>query len=296
MGYKALHGVFAGWLTLSGQVIAAQCETADQWYFPERQAVASSDAWLAELRDKSVILIGEHHDNAAHHQWQLRVLKTLLATQKQALLGFEMLPRSRQNVLDEWFRGTAGNAPLREALQWDSVWSFNFDYYYPLLETGRAAAAGLLALNAEAELVASVRTVGWDQSPSHLRGDLYPPAPPSRDYLRLLAASFLGHVPPGGAASDAERKQRFLRFVQGQQVWDSVMAQSIATALRQQPAATVIAFMGSWHLIDGGGVPHQLSQLGVTDMAILVPWDEHLDCAGINPGYAHAIFGLDYRQ
>ncbi len=279
-------------------VVAGECTVGDRWYLPPHGESVPGDDWLVSLRNKPVILIGEHHDNNAHHLWQLRILKTLLDAGDQPprfAVGFEMLPRSRQESLDRWFLGHEGKQNLKQDLQWDSVWGFDFDYYYPLMEHARLRAAGMLALNAEADLVARVRTDGWEQTPPALRQGLLPPAPPSREYLRLLASSFLGHVPPGAQPEDGERKQRFLRFVQGQLVWDSVMAQSIAQARQRHPELGVIAFMGSWHMIDGGGVPYQLAQLGVTQVSVIVPWDAHLDCAGINPGYADAIYGLDYR-
>ncbi len=278
---------------------ASQCSAGQQWYLPATARSISSDEWLTQTDSKSVILIGEHHDNADHHRWQQQVLQRLLQTyapRRQVMVGFEMIPRSRQNVLSAWQTGSQSLDELRQRLPWEAGWGFDFAYYSPLLDLARRQAKRLLALNADDELVTRVRDSGWEQTPDALRQGLQAPAPPSRDYLRILAGSFLAHAPPQGEEDAAQRKQRFLRFVQGQQVWDSVMAQSIAQALHTAPDALVIAFMGSWHMIAGGGVAHQLRQLGVKDLAILVPWDSHLDCDLISDGFADAVYGLDYRR
>jgi S1-C subfamily serine protease len=50
--------------------------------------------------------------------------------------------------------------------------------------------------------------------------------------------------------------------------------------------------MGSRHIVHGYGVPHQLKDLGETDVATLVPWDRDADCKDLVAGYADAVFGV----
>jgi hypothetical protein len=51
---------------------------------------------------RDVLLLGEQHDDADHHQWQLQVLAGLHALRPEMIIGFEMFPRRVQPVLDRW--------------------------------------------------------------------------------------------------------------------------------------------------------------------------------------------------
>jgi membrane-associated protease RseP (regulator of RpoE activity) len=83
-----------------------------------------------------------------------------------------------------------------------------------------------------------------------------------------------------------------MRFVESQQVWDRAMAQGIADARARDPQALVVGIMGSGHVLDGHGVPHQLRDLGVKDVVAFVPWDRGEDCSRLVVGLADAVFGM----
>jgi uncharacterized iron-regulated protein len=85
--------------------------------------------------------------------------------------------------------------------------------------------------------------------------------------------------------------QKFYLFIQGQLLWDRAMAEGVASVLTKNEAPLVIGIMGSWHLINRHGVPHQLSSLGIDDAAVLVPWDVHFECSEITSAFADAIYG-----
>jgi membrane-associated protease RseP (regulator of RpoE activity) len=69
------------------------------------------------------------------------------------------------------------------------------------------------------------------------------------------------------------------------------MAQGISQRLRP-PGRLVVALMGSGHVRDGHGVPHQLRALGVRDIAALLPWETGQACDELQAGLADAVFGL----
>ena len=106
-------------------------------------------------------------------------------------------------------------------------------------------------------------------------------AAPSEGYLKMLKAVFERHP-----AKDFER------FVDAQVRHDRVMAQSIAQAAAARPGALVVGIVGRGHAVHGYGVPHQLRDLGVREVAVLLPWDRGADCAELAPGYADAVFGV----
>jgi predicted metalloprotease with PDZ domain len=52
--------------------------------------------------------------------------------------------------------------------------------------------------------------------------------------------------------------------------------------------------MGSGHLEDREGVPHQLAALGTPDAVVLLPWDSRQDdCNRLQAGFADLVFGVD---
>jgi S1-C subfamily serine protease len=50
--------------------------------------------------------------------------------------------------------------------------------------------------------------------------------------------------------------------------------------------------MGSGHVREGFGVPHQLRDLGVSGVAALLPVDPRHDCGSLRPNYADAVFAV----
>jgi predicted metalloprotease with PDZ domain len=54
----------------------------------------------------------------------------------------------------------------------------------------------------------------------------------------------------------------------------------------------VVGVMGSGHVRDGNGVPHQLRDLGVSNVGTLLPVNARRDCTDIKRGFADAIFAL----
>lgn len=249
---------------------------------------------IAAIARNRVVLLGEHHDNSDHHRWQLHTAAALIARMPDVALGFEMFPRRVQPVLDRWVRGELSEEDFLKQVDWDANWSFDASYYLPLFHLARMHGIPMLALNVDRALFNRVTSVGWDSIPEQEREGLANPAAPTKEYLRYLAGSFLRHNPagaPGAGEVEPAQGQRFLRFVQGQQVWDAAMAQAIAKQV-QGSARSVIAFMGSGHVAYGYGVPHQLKQLGVQSVTVAIPWDRHFDCAQLTPEFADLVFGV----
>jgi len=293
--------VFSGLVSsalLSMSLVQAQepCIAPGRYFQPALQHEVSVDETLRRVSRHRVVLLGEHHDNAEHHRWQLHTVAALAALRPKIALGLEMVPRRLQPVLDRWTQGQLGEEEFVKQLNWDAIWSFDIQYYLPLFHLARMQRIPLYALNVERELFNRVAREGWGAIPQNKREGVTTPAPASKEYLQFLAASFLGHNPPAASSSEATSQQegeKFLRFVQGQQLWDRAMAEGIAKVARLANAPLVIGIMGSGHIVNRYGVPDQLKQLKVADVAVMVPWDAHFDCAQLNQDFADAVFGID---
>ena len=280
------------------------CRPEPGWHRPGEGATVAHGRLLRELAGRRVVLLGEQHETAAHHRWQLSVLAGLRALREDLVLGLEMFPPSAQPALDRWVAGELTPRQLLREAGWERHWNFDPALYLPLFEYARLHRIPMLALNAEREAVARVRRGGWEALEAAERERLGRPVPAPPAYLRLLAASFLQHAgrahgEEGPARIPPEHREAFRRFVDGQLLWDRAMARAIADALeRRGPsgrppptrAPLVVALMGGGHLMHRLGVPRQLEDLGVKETAVLMPWEGRLGCEQLERGYADAVF------
>jgi uncharacterized iron-regulated protein len=276
--------------SLALQASAQTCVAVGAWSIPDGSGprrVAFHEV-LREVVDQPVVLLGESHERAEHHRWQLHTLANLHAQRPDMVLGFEMFPRSVQPLLDRWVAGELTQRELLEGSRWFEVWGFDPAHYLPLFHFARMHAIPMLALNVERTLVRRVGREGFDAVPEAVREGVGRPEPASPDYLRELHSVYLQHA---AQASADPNDPGFHRFVAGQQVWDRAMAEAIRRGLERYPGRQVVAVMGRGHT-GPGAVPHQLRALGVLRSAVLLPWDEEPGCTEPQPGTATAVFGV----
>ncbi len=284
---------------------ASACVGPGQWAVPKQDgtAIQLADTLLAGLARQQVVLLGETHDDPEHHRWQLYTIAGLYALRPDMVLGFEMFPRRVQPVLDDWVAGRLSDAELLARAEWREFWGYDAALYLPIFQFARMYRIPMLALNVERSLVSRVGDKGWEAIPAAEREGVTNPAAATREYAVRLYASYLDHRTLEGHGSSQPKEPgegdladpAFRRFVEAMQVWDRAMAQGIAERLRGGKPPLVVAIMGSGHLRDGYGVPQQLRDLGVTRLAVALPWGPSDGCADLRPGVADAVFGVEER-
>jgi uncharacterized iron-regulated protein len=269
----------------------AQSETVDtclvpgQWTIQVaaefRTAVAAEV--LAQARDTQFVLLGEAHDNADHHLWQLQSLGMLLGARGKLVIGMEMFPRRVQPVLDRWVAGELTESALLHQTEWAQVWRFNPDLYLPILRFARLNRIPVVALNVERSLISDIGARGLQAIPVERREGVTDPAPASADYRNMLRSSFHQH----SKAGDSE----FEHFVDAQLFWDQAFAQGLADAAAANPTALVVGIIGIGHLRHGHGVPHQLRAMGHRQTTVWLPLDASSGCDGLS-GIADSVFAI----
>jgi len=269
------------------------CAPVGEWTIPGGGRVAAQEI-LSRAAREAVVLLGETHDNADHHRWQLNTIAGLAALHPRLVLGFEMFPRRVQGALDRWVAGELGEEEFLKASDWSRVWGYETAFYLPLFHFARLNRIPMIALNVEREFVRTVGTKGLEAVPVDKREGVSDPAPASEAYVDRLFADYSEH--PEKDRTAARGDPEFGRFVDAQLVWDRAMAQALAEAAARDPGALVIGVMGSAHVSQGYGVPHQLQSLGVRRVASLLPWDPKSDCGKFVPGFATAVFGFPAAQ
>lgn len=274
------------------------CLAPASWtIFGDRGAqLANSQQVLSELARRDVVLLGEQHDDADHHRWQLQVLAGLHAQRPQMVIGFEMFPRRVQPVLDRWVAGELSVKDFLAQSEWEKVWSVSAEIYLPLFQFARLNRIPMLALNIEPELTRAIAEKGWDAVPAAEREGVGRPAPALVAYRQFLFEIYRQHAAMrGNTAKASSRDPAFANFVDSQLAWDRAMAEVLAR--QAAPAAgdqrpLVVGIMGSGHLRFGHGVPHQLRAVGIPSIGTLLPMPAGGDCAELRPGIADAVFAV----
>src|SRR6266446_726060 len=259
----------------------------------------------------AVVLLGESHTDADHHRWQLHTLAGLHGRGGKIVIGFEAFPRRLQSVLDDWVEGKLTDEAFLKASEWRQVWGYDAALYMPLFQFARLNRIPMTALNVEQKLVSRVGQQGWEGVPAAEREGLSDPAPASPAYQRELARVYLFKkaIPPGAdpfsgghgtspkepneaALTEAVKEPEFKRFVEAQLTWDRAMAEALAGAKRKFSDATIVGVLGSGHVADGHGVPHQLKDLGVTAPMSFIPVSVDTACKLVGTSFADAVFTL----
>ena len=276
-------------------VAAQACLSPGRWHVLADggpQPARAQDV-LADAARRDVVLLGEHHDDADHHRWQLQTLAALHHLRPQMVIGFEAFPRRTQPVLDDWVAGRLTPLQLLERVEWKKTWNAPSGLYMPLFELARLNAIPMDALNVDRALVSAVRENGWDAVPIQRREGVSRAAEPSAAYTDRLFDVFRQHIESKGGKAERSDDD-FGRFVQAQTTWDRAMAESIASRLNRAGSERplVVGVMGDGHVRHGHGVPHQLRAAGVTLISTLLPVAASTECSELRPGLADAVFAI----
>lgn len=262
------------------------------WLQPNSGEILSQNDFLQEMAKKQVVLLGERHDIAEIHRWQLHTANYLHAYRPNMMMGFEMFPARVQSVLDEWVSGTLSTEAFLEKVQWNTVWGFPPEIYLPLFHFCRQMGVRMLALNCYRELVTRVGKEGWDAIPENERDGLTPSAPPQEGHRAYLQSLTVGYFLDPGKQEIPDR------FIRAQQTWDRAFACNIAKALNEVKNTSsepplIIGIMGKGHVEYGFGTPHQLNDLGIHDVGSLIPTEDKAHDREKIRHVGDALFRLD---
>ena len=293
---------------LSGITFAADDDSScnhhiGQWLDPASGDVVQVEQVFDRLASTRIVLLGEAHTTAAHHRWQLYMLSALHSRHANLVVGFEMLPRRVQASLDDWSAGKLTEEEFLEQSQWQKVWGYDAGLYLPLLHFARLNRLSTVALNIDRKLVSQVSQQGWQALDEDERMGLSDPASASdayRDslaelfaYKQILAETDEGEDVPEPDLDEILDSDAFSNFVDAQLTWDRAMAEALAAAHRSDPQAIVVGIVGRGHLEYGYGIPHQLADMGIDDVEVLLPLDSTANCDPLPAELASAVFVVD---
>lgn len=227
-------------------------ETAFAYYDGASGATITFDDVVARTHAADVVVIGEQHDLAVHHELQRRVVAALAAPNVRLTVGFEMLSWGYQSALDRLANGQLDADAFAAEIDWKKAWGFPFELYRPIFQAAVAGQARLLALNAPRELVRAVRQKGI----ASLSADQVRKLPDLDLGDELHRKWFAGVFASGGHPATASEVDAF--YV-AQVVWDESMADGTARALADG-AEQVIVLAGAGHVARGRGIPQRVER------------------------------------
>ncbi|PVH27609.1 ChaN family lipoprotein [Pararhodobacter oceanensis] len=263
--------------------------TPGPWTLPDSGETIAHPEMMARAAAAPVVLLGERHDQADHHRWQMHVAAGLLAHRADIVIGFEMFPARLNPVLGEWVAGRLTEEAFLAQAEWGTVWGFAPELYMPLFDFCRLHRIEMIGLNCRRALVSEVGAGGWEAIPEDAREGLTPALPATQRYRQYLFDV------TGGARPDRKAKSAsdpaFDRFVRAQQTWDRAFACRIADARARPNPPLVIGIIGRGHLEYRGGTPAQLEDLGIRDALVLLPQDN--PAGDLPKGLGDAVFTMN---
>ena len=204
-----------------------------------------------------IVLLGEVHDNPAHHQLRAWLIAETMRARPQwrPAVAFEQIDTGRQEAVDRFERLNAGARTadaLFDLLKWqDSGWPAA-DLYRPLIQAVVAARLPIYAGDLPRARMRSVVRGGLSQIAPEERArlglDSPLPAPLADAVLRELEESHCGAMPPQALGGMAV----------AQQYRDAHMADVLLDMVQRHGSAILIA--GNGHVRADRGVPWHLRQ------------------------------------
>jgi uncharacterized iron-regulated protein len=264
-------------LLLASNVQPAQAALSVDGLFEggTRKSISIEDV-VSQVQPGGVLVLGEMHGNAVHHERQRKAIAALAAFQKCTLsVGLEFLSWPNQAFVDQFFEGQIGEADFLKEVGWGTD---PFDNYRDQALFPRSTGGRLLALNAPRSLTGAISKKG----------------------LTALSAEELALMPPGFEVGSAEYRERFEtimgghasasvmdRYFAAQSTWDDSMAWVSAEFLSKNPDHCLVIIVGDFHAQFGGGLPDRLHARGISNVVTV----SQFDSAGLSEAEIEAEFG-----
>jgi uncharacterized iron-regulated protein len=224
----------------------------------------SFDQLIDRLESKTVIFIGEVHDNPEHHLIQVQILQALMDRYAPLAVAMEFFQKHKQEALERYMHGTTTEELFLKDVEWNEGWTFDYHLYRPLILMIRAKGGEILAINAPNKIVKKVARSGISSLEPEERRQLAKKIDlGNKGHRAYLSEVYKEHVHPD--------LKRFDYFYQAQCVWEDTMAENIAEYLTQHQEKMVV-FAGNGHLIKKFGVPDRTQRRIPGTMATILPY------------------------
>lgn len=206
----------------------------------------------------SILIIGELHDNQAHHDNQLTMVKSLIKhfPKGSVHVGMEFLNYTDQWILYEYLNNNMTTENFLEAVKWSQPETFPF--YSPFIDLIKKDGGNVLGLNIPRSITSKVAKEGLDAlnkkdlfflPPTLLLGN-------ENYYERFYAAVGGGHV----------AEEKIQNYFWAQSIWDDVMSETALYFIEKNPEDILVIIVGDFHVAYGGGLKEIIERKGFSQV------------------------------
>lgn len=213
---------------------------------------------IEDLLQSQVILVGETHDNPAHHRAQLQIINALWEKGTAVAIGLEMFRSDSQEALDQWVAGHLSEQEFEKIFHQNWI---NWDVYSEILHYARLHNIPVVGLNLDRDITSRVARGGFASLP--------------KEQLRKLPVAICNVDPVyeqfiRRALGKHTNDIAFKNFCEAQLLWDMVMAENIVSFLQENPEYMMVVLAGQGHSWKHG-IPTQIEKLSDYSYRVLLP-------------------------
>ena len=236
---NSVHRIVLFWIIAAAMPLLAGCQDGDVVRLKDRAAIPF-DRMVAEASKSRVIIVGETHDSQAHHDLQLKIIRTLRTKAGLPLaVGLEMFRAESQELLDKWWRWGMPTEQF-ESLYREN-WGMPWLLYREIFLYSRQKRIPLVGLNVPREIISKVARQGYGSLTEAERKKLPSGLTCTVDetYRSFIRRSFAEHAQASGRSFDY--------FCEAQMLWDTAMAIYALEYLDKNPDSRMVILAGSAH-------------------------------------------------
>ncbi len=236
------------------------------WSVKEQQFI-SQDTLNKRILENNIILLGETHDNARHHQLQAEVIAFLTKNKQSPAVAFEMLNQDQQATINDFqqshYHSTEKNTAEKTALfaqqiNWEKSGWPEWQYYQPIFYNAIDQQLPIIAANLDTKTIRKVIKEG-----DRVLAQNYQALLEKHQYDEALKKELEQEI--FAAHCDMLPEKMLAPMLRGQQTRDLAMLQSILKAVpkdlnKDDPQQVLALIAGSGHTRTDYGVPYYLHQ------------------------------------
>jgi uncharacterized iron-regulated protein len=224
--------------------------------------ILSLEELKEDIKNTPVLIVGELHNNKAHHNFQLRLIEALHNDRIPMAIGLEMFQSGSQKKLDGWVSGTLSLQEFLEVYYDD--WGFPWPLYQDIFINARDNKIPLVGLNAPRAISQKIAQNGFlslteaelKQLPPGITCDI------TAAYREFIKKAYHDH----GFVNE----KLFIQFCEAQMVWDRSMAWNIMKYLKQNPKRVMVVLAGTGHAWKLG-IPSNLERDPLFSYKVILP-------------------------
>jgi uncharacterized iron-regulated protein len=211
---------------------------------------SSNEQFWQAVEKANVIYVGETHDDALDHQYELELVRGLLKRKTKFAIGWEMFDTTQQSAIDAWASHAVSFKEMISKTDFQKHWGLYSPVYEEILQIAGNANIPILALNAPPELT---RRIARGEPLTAQERAMMPTGFVATEGGYKNFVAMMGNHP-------GSNKPDLRRFFAAQNTWDQTMASRILDFERRNPKVKLLVLTGRGHVSSGYGIPFYVKQ------------------------------------